>query len=61
MLGFSAFGALGLFMMTDNRFGSDGGGAIVLGIALAFLGARLLPARDARLPPPARRAPRPSC
>jgi hypothetical protein len=28
-------------MMTDNRFGSDGGGAIVLGIALAFLGARL--------------------
>lgn len=41
VLGFSAFGALGLFMMTDNRFGSDGGGAIVLGIALAFLGARL--------------------
>jgi hypothetical protein len=29
-------------MMTDNRFGSDGGGAIVLGIALAFLGARTL-------------------
>jgi hypothetical protein len=28
--------------MTDNRFGSDGGGAIVLGIALAFLGARIL-------------------
>jgi hypothetical protein len=41
-LGFIAFGALGLFMMTDNRFGSDGGGAIVLGIALAFLGARTL-------------------
>jgi hypothetical protein len=41
-LGFTAFGALGLFMMTDNRFGSDGGGAIVLGIALAFLGARTL-------------------
>jgi hypothetical protein len=42
VLGFSAFGALGLFMMTDNRFGSDGGGAIVLGLALAFLGAREL-------------------
>jgi hypothetical protein len=42
VLGFGAFGALGLFMMTDNRFGSDGGGAIVLGVALAFLGARML-------------------
>jgi len=42
VLGFAAFGALGLFMMTDNRFGSDGGGAIVLGVALAFLGARML-------------------
>jgi hypothetical protein len=41
-LGFAGFGVLGLFMMTDNRFGSDGGGAIVLGIALAFLGARML-------------------
>ena len=41
-LGFAAFGALGLFLMTDNRFGSDGGGAIVLGLALAFLGARTL-------------------
>jgi hypothetical protein len=42
VIGFAAFGVLGLFMMTDNRFGSDGGGAIVLGIALAFLGARML-------------------
>jgi hypothetical protein len=41
-LGFTAFGVLGLFLMTDNRFGSDGGGAIVLGVALAFLGARML-------------------
>ena len=41
-LGFAAFGALGLFLMTDNRFGSDGGGAIVLGVGLAFLGARML-------------------
>jgi hypothetical protein len=41
-LGFAAFGVLGLVMMTDNRFGSDGGGAIVLGVALAFLGARML-------------------
>jgi hypothetical protein len=42
VLGFSAVGVLGLFLMTDNRFGSDGGGAIVLGLALAFLGARML-------------------
>lgn len=41
-IGFAAVGALGLFLMTDNRFGSDGGGAIVLGLALAFLGARML-------------------
>ncbi|TMM11240.1 MAG: hypothetical protein E6F98_11280 [Actinobacteria bacterium] len=41
-IGFAAFGVLGLFLMTDNRFGSDGGGAIVLGVALAFLGARVL-------------------
>jgi hypothetical protein len=41
-VGFAAFGMLGLFLMTDNRFGSDGGGAIVLGLALAFLGARML-------------------
>lgn len=41
-IGFAAIGVLGLFLMTDNRFGSDGGGAIVLGVALAFLGARTL-------------------
>jgi hypothetical protein len=41
-LGFAAFGALGLFLMTDNRFGSDGGGAIVLGLALALVGASIL-------------------
>ena len=29
-------------LVTDNRFGSDGGGAIVLGVAFAFLGARVL-------------------
>jgi len=40
VLGYAAFGVLGLVLMTDNRFGSDGGGAIVLGVALAFLGAR---------------------
>lgn len=42
VLGFAAFGALGLFLMTDNRFGSDGGGAIVLGLALALVGATML-------------------
>jgi len=41
-LGFAAFAVLGFVLMTDNRFGSDGGGAIVLGVALAFLGARAL-------------------
>ena len=40
--GFAAFGVLGLLLMTDYRFGGDGGGAIVLGLALAFLGARML-------------------
>ncbi len=40
VLGFTLFGVLGLVLMTDNRLGSDGGGAIVLGVALAYLGAR---------------------
>jgi len=40
VLGFGLFGVVGLVLMTDNRLGSDGGGAIVLGVALAFLGAR---------------------
>ncbi len=41
LVGFLLFGFFGLFVMTDNRFGADGGGAIVLGIALAVLGTRL--------------------
>jgi hypothetical protein len=41
VLGFVLFGVFGLVVMTDNRIGADGGGAIVLGIALAALGARL--------------------
>jgi len=41
LVGFVLFGFFGLFVMTDNRFGADGGGAVVLGIALAVLGARL--------------------
>lgn len=40
--GFTAFSLLSLVLMTDNRFGADGGGAIVLGVAFAFLGARTL-------------------
>ncbi len=40
--GFAAFSLLSLVLMTDNRFGADGGGAIVLGVAFAFLGARTL-------------------
>jgi hypothetical protein len=41
LLGFVVFGVFGLVVMTDNRLGADGGGAIVLGIALAVLGMRL--------------------
>ncbi len=39
--GFLLFGVFGLVVMTDNRLGADGGGAIVLGVALAVLGWRL--------------------
>ena len=42
LVGFALFTLLGLVLITDNRFGSDGGGAIVLGVAFAFLGARVL-------------------
>ena len=41
IVGFLVFGLFGLVVMTDNRLGADGGGAIALGIALAVLGARL--------------------
>jgi hypothetical protein len=41
VLGFVLFGFFGLVVMTDNRIGADGGGAIVLGVALAVLGMRL--------------------
>jgi hypothetical protein len=41
LLGFALFGIFGLVVMTDNRLGADGGGAIALGLALAVLGARL--------------------
>ena len=40
-VGFLVFSLLGLFVMTDNRLGANGGGAIGLGLALAVLGARL--------------------
>src|SRR5256714_13013949 len=41
IVGFVVFGVFGLFVMTDNRLGADGGGAIALGVALAVLGTRL--------------------
>ena len=41
IFGFVVFGVFGLVVMTDNRLGADGGGAIALGIALAALGTRL--------------------
>lgn len=40
IVGFGLFALLVLALVTDNRLGSDGGGAIVFGIALAFVGAR---------------------
>ena len=40
--GFAAFALLALVLVTDNRLGSDGGGAVVFGVALAFIGARVL-------------------
>lgn len=39
--GFVLFGFIGLLVMTDSRLGADGGGSIVLGVALAVLGWRL--------------------
>ena len=41
-VGFALFAGAALVLVTDNRLGSDGGGAIVLGVAFAFLGARVL-------------------
>lgn len=40
LIGFGAFALFALVLVTDNRLGSDGGGAIVFGVALAFVGAR---------------------
>jgi hypothetical protein len=40
-IGFTAFSLLGLLVMTDNRLGANGGGAIGLGLALAVLAPRL--------------------
>jgi hypothetical protein len=40
--GLLLFALLGIVLVTDNRFGSDGGGAIVLGVAFAFLATRTL-------------------
>jgi hypothetical protein len=42
ILGFAVLSLLGLVVMTDNRLGADGGGAVVLGVGVAVLGARLL-------------------
>ena len=42
IVGFVAFAIFGLVLITDNRLGSDGGGAAVFGVALAIAGARTL-------------------
>ena len=42
VIGFAAFAIFGLVLITDNRLGSDGGGAAVFGVALAITGARML-------------------
>lgn len=41
LIGFAAFSFLGLLVMTDNRLGANGGGAIGLGLALAVIAPRL--------------------
>ena len=41
VIGYVAFALLALVTVADNNFGSDGGGAIVLGVGFAVLGARL--------------------
>jgi hypothetical protein len=42
LAGFGSFALLALILVTDNRLGADGGGAVVFGVALAFIGARVL-------------------
>jgi hypothetical protein len=42
---FAAVGALALAVIAENRLGSDGGGAIVVGVAFALLGVRMAGAR----------------
>lgn len=42
---FAAVGALSLAVIAENRLGSDGGGAIVVGVAFALLGVRIAAAR----------------
>jgi hypothetical protein len=42
VLGFLAVAGFSIVLMTDNRLGSNGGGAVVLVVAFAFLGARML-------------------
>ncbi|HET8528578.1 MAG TPA: hypothetical protein VFL60_06690 [Gaiellaceae bacterium] len=42
---FAAIGALSLAVIAENRLGSDGGGAIVVGVAFALLGVRMAGAR----------------
>lgn len=41
MIGFGAFALAALVLVTDNRLGADGGGAIVFAVALAFIGSRI--------------------
>jgi hypothetical protein len=41
-LGFGAVALFSIGLMTDNRLGSNGGGAVVLVVAFAFLGAKTL-------------------
>jgi hypothetical protein len=42
IVGFVGLSLFGLVVVTDNRLGADAGGAVVLGVAVAVLGARLL-------------------
>jgi hypothetical protein len=42
IVGFASMALIALTLVTDNRLGSDGGGAIVFGLAFAFVGARVM-------------------
>src|SRR5207302_9636621 len=55
-IAFAAVGALALATIAENQLGSDGGGAVVVGVAFALLAVQMRGARRP-YPPAARGAP----